>query len=280
LGEQNAISCPSNFIFHNTNARELNAHYKNKFPNRFKNKIGYNDGCPEQYKSKFAAFEMTHLCADLDIDTYIQCYPPTAQFKGPSDAGGNDSKLFVTREERAGNIRVTNAREFFLACEERMPKPINNKNTILKKFHISERHFRFVVEEEHMTPEMRANDHVVTLVKPHGDKFCNDLIGIRKMYQRKCTRALHDTRLISYRLIPCWCSKCEDHDFDNCVINSKWIQKDLAKARVIDAVVAAPPVVLFEVVVPPPVVIDIVPPPHPPAAVLDMEIGLSFKLLY
>jgi hypothetical protein len=81
-----------------------------------------------------------------------------------------------------------------------------------------------------MTPEMRANNHVVVLVKPHGDKFCNDLIAIRKMYQLKCMRALQDTRLISYRLIPCWCSKCEDHDFDNCVINSKMDSKQFSKS--------------------------------------------------
>ena len=89
----------------------------------------------------------------------------------------------------------------------------------------------------------------------------------------KCTRALQDTRLISYRLIPCWCSKCEDHDFDHCLINSEWIQKDLAKARVVDAV---DDVVLDEVVVPPPAVIDII---HLPAAidvVPAIRIGLSF----
>ena len=56
-------------------------------------------------------------------------------------------------------------------------------------------------------------------------------------------------------------------------MNSEWIQKDLAKARVVDAV---DDVVLDEVVVPPPAVIDII---HLPAAidvVPAIRIGLSF----
>ena len=142
-------------------------YYKDKHPDRFKHTIGHNDGCLEQYKSRFAAFEMTFLCEDLGVDAYIQCFPPTAQFKGPSDAGGNDTKLNVKMLERALVLFVVpmDSRCFF-ALEKYMPKPVNNEKSRDKKIHITERHFRYVVKDERKTIEMAAHPHFVTLLNP------------------------------------------------------------------------------------------------------------------
>ena len=97
--------------------------------------------------------------------------PPTGQFKGPSDAAGNDTKLKVSRLERDGVVRCTDGWEVFLALEEYFPEPINNSNTFLKRFHINKRHFRYVVKESMKTEKMQLNPHVVTLIQPHGENL-------------------------------------------------------------------------------------------------------------
>jgi hypothetical protein len=181
-GEVNKQSCPSNYVFHNTCLRTLYKYYSMMYPGRFKDIIDYSDGCPEQYKSKYASYEMTYICRDLGIDSYFKCYPPTAQFKGPSDSSGNDTKIKLSRMENAGTVRCTNAWDCFLALEKFMPPPINHDNDYKMLFHIRARHHRYVVKEDHMTPEMVANQHVVKLLGPNNpEKDGREIIGMRQV---------------------------------------------------------------------------------------------------
>lgn len=107
-GPIDKFSCPSNHQFHNTCVKHIWDHYAHL--GRFKHMIGLSDGCPKQYKSQFAVFEMTFLPKNYEnLESYRHVYAPTGQFKCCCDACGNDTKAFMRRSEIASNVRADTA---------------------------------------------------------------------------------------------------------------------------------------------------------------------------
>jgi hypothetical protein len=101
-----------------------------------------------------------------------------------------------------------------------MPPPqLRNRNST-HRFQISARHQYFVAYEQSLTTEMHADPNVVVIREPKGNKDNASIPGIRGIYQ---LRAFGDNRSIQYREVACWCPNCIMSNYDNCLVESKWI---------------------------------------------------------
>ena len=222
-GEVNKQSPASNYVFYNTCVIKIFEIFQTRFPDRFLRGCGFSDGCPEQFKSRHSAFEMTFLCVECNLSEYVHTFAPTAQFKCACDSCGNDNKQWLRQEELSGNIRASSAWLAFVALKQ-MPSPQQRNRNSSLRFQISARHQYFVAYEVSLTSEMRADPNVVVIRPPNGDKDNDSIPGIRSIYQ---LRTFGDKRSIEFRQVACWCPRCIVSDYDNCLVESKWISVDL-----------------------------------------------------
>ena len=163
-GEENAISCPSNFVFHNTCSRNIWNHYILLHLGRVKHLVGLSGGCAEQYKSQYAVYKMTFICKHYPgLESYCHIYAPTGHFKCCCDACCNDTKSCM---------RACEGHLIFKWVDTTMPQPkpdIEKKDTT-KRFHITSRHQRYVCQSEQNTDEMKSNDKVISVLPTYGNK--------------------------------------------------------------------------------------------------------------
>ena len=195
--------------------------------------MGLSDGCAEQYKSKFTAYEMTYFCANNNIDEMVHTYAPTAQFKCCCDSAGNDTKMFMKRAERAENVRATNGWEVFKYLHTNMPEPLQKKKNKLQ-FQLDHRHQLYVIKEEHLQQEMKdwilnTNNPNIILLKPaQGERDGKGINGMRNIYQLRVSKDMRD-RQIQYRKVTCACAECMKSNYEACLTMSKWKLTDLKK---------------------------------------------------
>ena len=206
--------------------------YQEKFSNKFTKLAVFSDGCAEQYKSSHAAHEMTFLRAETNIQEIIHTYAPTAQFKCCCDSAGSDTKTFMKRAERNGQVRATTSWEVFVYLHANMPKP-NPAQNRLSQFKITDRNNYYVVREQETTGEMldwmqKPSHNVVFLRDSVGEKNGQKLTGIRGIYQIRVDNSMEE-QCIMHRNITCACNSCVHSDYASCATNSTWTAKNLSR---------------------------------------------------
>ena len=229
-GENDSKSCPSNYVFHNTCVKAIVQLFQSKFNNRFTKLAVFSDGCAEQYKSSHAAHEMTFLRAETNINEIIHTYAPTAQFKCCCDSAGSDTKTFMRRAEKAGQVRANNTWEVFVYLHDNMPQPDPNHNR-QSQFKITARNNFYVAREAELTQEMqewrqKTDNNIVILRESVGEKKGQKLIGIRGIYQIRVNDEM-DEQCVMHRNITCACSACVQSNYDACLTNATWTHKSL-----------------------------------------------------
>jgi hypothetical protein len=128
LGGNDKRSCKAKYVFSNACIGHIIQYYNKKYNGRFKRVFGLSNGCKEQFKSSYTAYEMTHFCEMFKIDEYNHTFAPTAQIKCCCDSAGNDTKTFTRGSEHDGTIwrglpvRSTDAWEVFEFLDEVMSK--------------------------------------------------------------------------------------------------------------------------------------------------------------
>jgi hypothetical protein len=180
-----------------------------------------SDGCTGQFKSRFAAYEMTYYCERFNLVEYIHTYAPTGNFKCCCDSCGNDTKWFLGREEIAGNCRLTDAWQVFCHVDKHMQVPADSLG---RQFHLRARKQRFAANEEQISSSQAlrerqaADGRVITIFAPKGAKDNKAIPDIRKgVYQLLVTSRTANERTISYRAFPCWCAACVVGNYNLCV---------------------------------------------------------------
>jgi hypothetical protein len=203
--------------------------YQSNCSNRFNKVVVFSDGCAEQYKSSYAAHELTIVLKELlNVHEIVHTFAPTAQFKCCCDSAGNDTKAYMKRAERNGSARANSGWEVFKHVFH-MPQPKEN-NGKTTQFKISKRSNRFVVKEQHLTDEMKqwrdTTGGVLLLRESVGKKKGNKIKGIRTVYQIRASKDMRDQNIM-FRNITCACAKCVVSNYDACLTASKWITTDL-----------------------------------------------------
>ena len=175
---------------------------------------------------------MTFLRAETNINEIIHTYAPTAQFKCCCDSAGSDTKSFMKRAEKAGQVRANTTWDVFVYLHGHMPKP-DPRQSRLSQFKITERNNFYVVRQQELTAEMqewmqKPDHNVVFLRESIGEKKGHKITGIRSIYQIRAGEDMEE-QCIMYRNITCACSQCLRSNYHACLTNSTWTPKLLQK---------------------------------------------------
>jgi len=66
----------------------------------------------------------------------------------------------------------------------------------------------------------------VLITPSHGTKEGREMPGIRHIYQFKANK-YNIGREICYRTLTCWCVSCTFGNYEDCIVGSAWLSKDL-----------------------------------------------------
>jgi hypothetical protein len=161
--------------------------------------------------------------------TLLRSFIP-AQFKCCCDSAGSDTKTFMRRAEKAGQVRANNTWEVFVYLHASMPQPNPNHNR-QSQFKITARHNFYVARETELTEEMqewrrKPDNNIVILRESVGEKKGQKLNGIRGIYQIRVKDQM-DEQCVVHRNITCACSACVQSNYDACLTNATWTHKFL-----------------------------------------------------
>ena len=190
-------------------------HYKKQLSNLIK-VYAFSDGCTEQYKSRFSAYEMTFLPKLCGVNI-LHTFAPTACFKNCTDTTGARSKREMKHDERAGTVRANDAFAVYEHMNDNYSFDLMHSKECksVSSFQIKRDYHRFIVNQNQYVPDLmdKHGDKIITVTAPNCDKNNKAIPNIRQTYQWRFDMSF-EPGCMEFRQTTCFCQSCLHEDYE------------------------------------------------------------------